>query len=124
MYGYFIVNGLLFLIVGLRALLKPIDAVAIPYGLEGEGVDARNYLRASAGGVTVVSGGVLLAAVAWPVLELPALVLAVTLLGGLVFGRLFSLCVDGLPGPTPWIAGVLELLGFGFGVYWLAELVR
>lgn len=121
MLGYLVVNGLIFLLIGLRALFKPIDAVAIPNGLDADSVDAKNYLRSAAGGVTIACGSVLLAAAFWPVLQLPALVLIVTVLAGLVFGRLFSVAVDGLPGPVAWISGAVELLGLVLGVYWLHD---
>ncbi|MGH8528871.1 MAG: DUF4345 family protein [Nevskiales bacterium] len=121
MTGYLIVTGILFLIVGLRALLKPIAAVATPYSLNAEGVDARNYLRSGAGGVTIACAAVLIAGGLMPALSFAATVLAVTVLGGLVFGRLVSLALDGNPGPVPWISGVLEALGFAFGAYWLIK---
>ena len=119
MYGFLFVNGLIFLIVGLRALLKPDDAVAVPYGLTVEGIDARNYLRASAGGVTIVAGAVQILGVVMPEFAVPALVMVVTLLGGLVAGRLFSLIIDGNPGIVPWVAGFFESVGLGLGAYWL-----
>jgi len=40
-------------------------------------------------------------------------------LGGLVFGRLFSLIVDGSPGMVPWVSGVFELIGLLFSLFWL-----
>lgn len=121
MDGYLIINGLIFLIVGFRALLNPIGAVAEPYSLQADHVDGRNYLRSGAGGVTVAAGAVLLAAPFVPPLDFAALLLAVTLFAGLVFGRLVSLVLDGSPGPTPWIAGTIELVGLLFGAYWLFE---
>ncbi len=123
MNGYFVVTGLLFLLVGLRALLNPIAAVATPYSLTADSVDAKNYLRSGAGGVAIACGGVFLAAVFVPSLAFAALVVAVTLLGGLVSGRLFSLAVDGQPGITPWIAGAAECLGLVMGLYWLWQLL-
>ncbi len=122
MLGYLFINGLIFLIVGLRALLKPTEAVAIPYSLEGHHVDAKNYLRSAAGGVTIACALVQLAAPFYQPLQLPALVLVVTVLGGLVAGRLFSMIVDGVPGLVPLISGSLELVGFVLGVYWLHDL--
>lgn len=119
MYGYLFVNGLIFLIVGLRALLKPIDAVAVPYGLIAEEVDARNYLRSSAGGVAMAAGAVQIAGVVIPPLAIPALVMVVTVLGGLVSGRLISLALDGRPGLIVWVSGFFESLGLVLGAYWL-----
>lgn len=119
MIGYLVVTGILFLIVGLRALFKPIEAVATPYELQGESTDAKHYLRSGAGGVTIACGAVMLAGGFVPALELAALVLPVTVLGGLLFGRVFSLVVDGSPGLVAWISAILELLGFVMGVFWL-----
>lgn len=123
MIGYLVVTGVLFLLVGLRALLKPVEAVANPYGLTADEVDAKNYLRSGAGGVAIACGVVFLLAVFMPSLRLPAMVVAVAVLGGLFFGRLFSLVVDGMPGPVPWIAGTLEGVGMAFGVYWLVQML-
>lgn len=119
MTGYLFVNGVIFLIVGLRALFKPLEAVADPYGLTAEGVDAKNYLRSGAGGVAIAAGAVQIAGVFLPVLALPALVMVVTMLGGLVVGRLISVALDGNPGLVPWISGALETLGLVLGGYWL-----
>jgi hypothetical protein len=119
MSGYLIVTGILFLIVGLRALLKPIEAVATPYELQGESIDARHYLRSGTGGVTIACGAVMVAGGFMPSLEFAALVLPITVLGGLLGGRLFSLVVDGSPGFVAWMSAVFELLGLVMGVYWL-----
>lgn len=124
MNGYLIVNGLVFLIVGLRALCNPLGAVADPYSLEADNVDAKNYLRSGAGGVATACGVVLLLAALFQQLSFAALLMAVTVMGGLVFGRLVSLVVDGKPSATPWIAGALELTGFLIGAYWLAKVLR
>lgn len=45
MNGYLLRTGALFALVGLRALLKPVEAVAMLYAMEAGSVDARNYLR-------------------------------------------------------------------------------
>lgn len=119
MYGFLIVNGLIFVIVGVRALLQPVDAVAVPYGLAVDGVDGRNYLRAAAGGVAITAGVVQILGAVFPTFAVAALVMVVTLLGGLVFGRLFSLIIDGKPGIVPWVAGFFEAVGLGLGAYWL-----
>lgn len=119
MIGYLVVTGILFLIVGLRALLKPIEAVAIPFELRGESTDAKHYLRSGAGGVTIACGAVMVAGVFMPALELAALVVPVTVLGGLLFGRVVSLVLDGSPGVVAWISALFELMGFGFGLFWL-----
>jgi hypothetical protein len=119
MTGYLIVMGILFLLVGLRALLKPIEAVATPYELQGESADAKHYLRSGTGGVTIACGAVMVAGGFLPSLEFAALLLPVTVLGGLLFGRAYSLAVDGSPGIVAWVSAVLELVGFALGVFWL-----
>ncbi len=121
MNGYLIVTGGLFVLVGLRALLKPVEAVAMLYALEANTVDAKNYLRSGAGGVAISSGLTMIIAVFVPQLAFAALMIAVVILGGLVFGRLVSLLLDGNPSVIPWIAGVIELLGLASGTYWLSN---
>lgn len=118
MNGYLRVNGTIFLIIGLRCLVSPVEAVAIPYSLQADSTDARNYLRASAGGFTVAAGILLMAGGFSAHYAFAALMLALTLFAGLVFGRIVSLIVDGKPGMIPFIAGALELLGLLFGGYW------
>jgi len=119
MFFYLVITGLLFVIVGLRALFKPIEAIAIPYSLNGNNTDARNYLRSAGGGVAIVAGGVMMAGAFIPLLTLSGAMTAVTILGGLVFGRLVSVALDGNPGIVPWISGAFELLGLVSGAYWL-----
>ena len=116
------INGVAFLIVGLRGLFTPIAAVAEPFGIEAKGVDAKNYLRSGTGGVSTAGGMVLLLAMWTPKLQLPAVVMVVTMLGGLLAGRAYSLVVDGAPGAVPWISGFFESLGLLFGVLWLGTL--
>lgn len=120
MSGYLFINGILFALVGLRCLLKPIEGVAIPYSLVADSIDGRNYLRASAGGVTLLSGALMLGAVWVYKLVLPALILSVVFFAGLVLGRAVSWVADGAPGLVPRVAGLLELLGLGFGAFWLS----
>ena len=119
MFFYLVITGLIFLIMGIRALLSPVEAVAIPYALTGNNVDAKNYLRSAAGGVAIAAGGVMVAGAFSPALTLSAAMISVTILGGLVSGRIFSLMVDGIPGIVPWISGTFELLGLLSGAYWL-----
>ena len=123
MTGYLFITGLVFLAVGVRALLKPVEAVATPNELRVDGVNAKNYLRSGTGGVTIASGAVMVAAcyLAW--LAVPALVMAVTILGGLVAGRLVSVVLDGSPGLVPWISGAFELLGAVMGAFWLMQAI-
>ena len=121
MLGYLIVTGILFFIVGLRALLSPVSAVAEPFLLQADSPDAKNYIRSGAGGVTLASSAVILGAVFYPRLAEPAMILCIVFLGGLVAGRLFSRAVDGNPGPPAWLAMFFELIGFVSGVYWYVD---
>jgi hypothetical protein len=52
-------------------------------------------------------------------LAFAAALLAVTVLGGLIFGRVVSWAIDGSPGIVPWVSGAFELVGFLSGLYWL-----
>lgn len=119
MTGFLVVTGLIFIAIGLRGLFKPVEAVADLYSLRTGGTDALSYLRASAGGVTVFSGLVMVAVLFCGWLVTPALVLVVAILGGLVFGRIVSLFVDGRPGPVIWFSLGAELFGLVQGVIWL-----
>lgn len=119
MFFYLVITGLLFLIVGFRALLQPVEAVAIPYSFSANNVDTKNYLRSGAGGVAIAAGAVMIAGAFIPALTLSAAMISVTILGGLVFGRVVSLMLDGNPGIVPWISGFFELLGLVSGAYWL-----
>ncbi len=56
MLGFLVITGLIFVGIGLRALLKPVEAVAVPFGLQTDGIDGLNHLRASSGRVTILAG--------------------------------------------------------------------
>lgn len=119
MFFYLVITGILFLIVGFRSLLSPLQAVALPYSLGANHVDAKNYLRSAAGGVAITAGGLIVAGAFIPALTLSAALICVTILGGLVLGRIVSLLLDGNPGVVPWISGFFEMLGLINGAYWL-----
>jgi hypothetical protein len=119
MFFYLLITGLIFLVVGLRALLKPVEAVAIPYALTGNNVDAKNYLRSAAGGVAIAAAALMIVGAFVPTFTLSGALVSVTILGGLVFGRVVSVLLDGSPGVVPWVSGFFELLGLVSGLYWL-----
>lgn len=119
MLGFLVITGLIFVGVGLRALLKPVEAVAAPFGLQTDGVDGLNHLRSSSGGVTIVAGLVAICTLFSAVLVLPALILLNVLLGGLFLGRLYSLLVDGKPGLFIWVSWGFEVFGLAQGLLWL-----
>lgn len=105
--------------VGVRALLRPVETVALPNSLGAENIDAKNYLRAGAGGVTVACAAVMIAGAFAQFLAYAALVLSIIVMGGLVFGRLVSWGMDGKPGMFPLLSGAGEAMGLVFGLYWL-----
>ena len=113
---YLAINGVLFVLLGLRVMLKPVEAIAAPFGLGVSGPDSMNYLRSGPGGVTVAAGILMLMGLAIPSLQVTGVILAVTFFSGLVVGRLFSLAVDGMPGIAPIFSGVLETIGLLFGI--------
>lgn len=119
MFFYLAITGILFLIVGIRSLLQPVEAIGMPYSLNTNNVDAKNYVRSAAGGVAIAAGGVIVAGAFIPALTLSAVVICVTILGGLVFGRVVSVLLDGNPGVVPWISGIFEFIGLVSGAYWL-----
>lgn len=119
MLGFLVITGFIFVLVGLRSLLKPVAAVAAPFGLQVEGVDGLNHLRASSGGVTIVAGLVAMATLFSATLMLPALILLNVLLGGLFLGRLYSLVVDGKPGALIWFSWGFEVFGLVQALSWL-----
>ena len=93
--------------------------MAIPFSLGVDDVDAKSFIRSGAGGVTVACAAVLIAGAFVESLSYAALVLAITIMGGLVFGRMMSWRLDGKPGMFTMISGGGEALGFVFGVFWL-----
>ena len=119
MKPFLVITGLIFLVIGLRALVKPTSAVADLFSLRIEGTDALNYLRASAGGVTIFCGLVMIAVMYCDWLVSPALVLVTAVLGGLLFGRVISLFVDGRPSVIVWISAAFEAFGLVQAIFWL-----
>ena len=75
---YLAINGVLFVLLGLRVMLKPLEAIAAPFGLGVSGPDSMNYLRSGPGGVTVAAGILMLMGLAIPSLQITGVILAVT----------------------------------------------
>ena len=119
MIGYLFVTGLIFALVGLYALLDPNGALGVPLGLHIETVSSFSQERGSAGGVVLVAGLFMMASARYRKLTLPALWLVTLVLGGLEFGRLVSLVVDGVPGKVVWVYSAFEILGLVQGIFWL-----
>ncbi|MEM7541659.1 MAG: DUF4345 family protein [Pseudomonadota bacterium] len=118
---YLILTGILFVAFGLFALIDPVRAVAIPYAIGAAAPDARNYLRAGAGGVTTAAGLVMLLATYYQALILVGLMIAVIFFTGLVSGRVVSRILDGPWGSVVVFAFWGEIIGLVFGVYWVFE---
>lgn len=118
MDGFLIITGIIIVLVGLRPIFSPV-AASQALGIELTSVNARNQTRAGTGGVTIVSGALVIAAAMVPVLILPALVLVAVLTGGLTIGRLVSLATDGRPTTLIWVSMGLEILGLAQAIFWI-----
>jgi len=118
---FLFITGLIFVIVGLRALIDPVHAVAEFFGFSVQGVNGMNQLRASAGGVAAACGAYMIAACFRPKWTYAALAVTALVLGGLVSGRIFSVIADGMPGTIVITSFALEFFGFVQAVYWLRE---
>jgi len=120
MEGYLLVTGALFILVGLRALIGPVGAVARPFGIAADTPDTLHYIRSGSGGVALGCGSAMIAGGILPAYALAGLVVGVAVLGGLVAGRLYSLVVDGRPGRIALMSGGFEAFGLISGLYWMA----
>ena len=118
---FLFVTGVIFLIVGLRALIDPVHAIGDLYGLTASGINGLSQLRASAGGVTVLCGAYMVASCFRPAWTYAALAVTTLILGGLVFGRIVGVVADGLPGTTIYVSFALELFGFVQAAFWLRQ---
>lgn len=118
MTAFLFITGLIFSAVGLYGLINPLAAVA-PVGLQLESVSSINQMRASAGAIPLLAGLFMCASVFRLHWQTAALWLVSIILGGLIFGRLISMLVDGMPGTANlWFLG-LESFGFVQAVFWL-----
>jgi len=108
---FLFITGLIFAAVGIYGLLDPVAALGQPLGLRIETVASFNQMRGSAGGVPLLAGLLMLWACKRDDLERPALASTVVILGGLEFGRWFSILLDGLPPTVIWVYMALETLG-------------
>jgi hypothetical protein len=102
-----LITAAVFVLIAARANLQPRFA---HLGKHLDGVDALNEFRAIYLGLWLAQAALLVIAtrrVREPILgDLGALLIL-----GQVFGRLVSLVVDGMPGPSIWAIGTLELVG-------------
>ncbi len=115
---FLFITGLIFIAVGIYGLIDPVAALA-PIGLQIETVSSLNQMRASAGAIPLLAGLFMSASLFRLQWALPALWLVTIILGGLIFGRLVSIAIDGMPGSTNlWFLG-FESLGFVQALFWL-----
>lgn len=121
MIGYLFISGLLFGLVGIYSLIDPNAALGPTVGLRIETINSFSQERGTAGGVTTAIGIFLIASAHYRQLVVPALWMAVVVLGGLEAGRLTSLIVDGRPGGIMWFYMAVEILGLLQGIYWLRQ---
>lgn len=118
MIGYLFISGLLYALAGMFSLVEPTQALGM-LGIHIDGINGLSQERGTAGGVTLAIGILLIASAHYQKLVLPALWTTTVVLGGLEFGRLISMCLDGLPKNPIWIYMGIEILGLAQGIYWL-----
>ena len=119
---YLYITGGFFLFFGVNGLLRPQQSVAYPFSMVADDIDARHYLRAGAGGVTVALALLFIAGGLVPQLGFTSLVCAVVVMAGLLLGRVTSLILDGRPSTFIFGAAFGELLGVVFGLFWLSQI--
>jgi hypothetical protein len=86
-----------FLYVGISGLLSPVSLTE-PIDLEMRGPSAVNEIRANYGGMHLAIGLLFLAGALVARARRPATILLAVFAAGLVFGRIVSIVVDGVPG--------------------------
>lgn len=106
------VVGVAFCVVGWQGLTAP-EALLEPVGLVPQGARGRSEARAAYGGMHLGLGAFMLVAAVRVGARHVALWAATAMLGGLVFGRVFSLSLDGTPGSFPMLLLLLEGAGTG-----------
>lgn len=108
--GFLLLVGAIFGAVGFMALYSPVDVVS-PVGLQPTSIGARNEVRATFGGVYLFFGLYFLWSAFQSMQRRGGLIAAILFLGGLVFGRVASLFIDGVTvNPWIWVFGILEVV--------------
>lgn len=105
---FLLLTGIVFAAIGIYALIDPAQTLAL-VGLQVIEVSSRNEMRAMYGGLNLAIGLYLCAAFRNAGLRSAALTFVALITGGLVFGRVVSLVVDGLPGTTIWLFLAIEV---------------
>src|ERR1700687_5414538 len=117
------VLGLFSVITGFVALVRPL-VLAETLGLSLNGASGMNEMRAQYGGFFLMAGLLAIAAVGGLIPRPWALALMVVVFGGLIFGRLISLVIDGgfkqYRGAIPALF-VIDFCGFSVSLIALAS---
>ena len=103
------VSALAFLMVGIGHLVVPLTMVE-PMNIQLGGINAFNEIRANYGGMHSLMGLFFLSGIFVAKLREAALVTLAIFTSGLVFGRVVSLALDGMPGTFIWLLLVGELV--------------
>ncbi|MDX1497567.1 MAG: DUF4345 domain-containing protein [Salinisphaeraceae bacterium] len=111
-------TGLVFIGVGIFGVMSP-EALLAPVALKIENLSSMNQMRASAGGVPLLTGLFMCYAAFRKSLKIPALWLVTILLGGLTLGRIISMVVDGMPPSVNLWFMAAEVFGLVQAVFWL-----
>ena len=102
----------LFALMGVLSFARPLDVVR-QFGVRELNADGRNEVFAVYGGFGLAMAGVLVIAVAVPVLRSGVTLALALALGGMAFGRLVSPAVEGRIGRFPRLYLIIELIGSG-----------
>lgn len=103
---FLLLCGVAFILIGVNTFHDPLAAMA-PVELNINSVSALNELRANYGGMQIGVGLLLLAGFRVPALTRPVLLAQALLVGGLAWGRIISIAIDGMPGT--FVQGLLVL---------------
>jgi uncharacterized protein DUF4345 len=107
---FLLLTGVVFAAIGVYTLVDPAQTLAL-VGLQVIEVSSRNEMRAVYGGLNLAVGLYLCAAFGNAGLRPAALTFIALITGGLVFGRLVSLVVDGMPNTAIWYFLAIEVTG-------------
>lgn len=117
------ISAALFAGPGMAFLLRPHD-MAARVALELTATVAASDVRAVFGGLELGFAVFLALGAARPVLARPALAASVVVFAGMLFARMVSLALDGVPGPPGPLLAALEGAGLLVGVAGVASLAR
>ena len=105
-----VLAAVMFAAMGLASFARPVQVMR-QFGTRELTVDGRNEVFAVYGGFGLAMAGTLLAAAVLPEIRTGVTLTLAMALGGMAFGRLVSLAVEGSMGRFPKLYLVIELLG-------------